>query len=80
MGKARRTYSPEFKAESGRIVREEKPSQGRVARDVGISETSISRWLKQANIDDGLGKPGELTTDEDKELAVLRKEVRILRQ
>ena len=80
MGKTRRNYSPEFKAEAVRIVREEEHSQGRVARNLGISETSISRWLKQANIDDGLGKPGDLTTDDKKELAALRKEVRILRQ
>jgi transposase len=80
MGKTRRRYNLEFKAEAVRLICEEKLSQTRVARDLGISETSISRWLQQARVDDDLGKPGELTTAEKKELRDLRKEVRILRQ
>jgi transposase len=48
-----------------------------LAADLGVSESSLWRWLKQADVDEG-AKPG-LTSDEREELAQLRRENRVLR-
>ena len=80
MAHKRRRYSAEFRAEAVRLVLEENLTRSRVAQDLGIPESSVSRWVKQAQIDAGQGKAGELTTDERSELARLRRENRILKQ
>ena len=51
----------------------------KVARDLDLSETSLTNWVKQADIDDGNGPEGVLTTDELEELRRLRRENRILK-
>ena len=68
----RRGYPPEFRrrvidlVESGRSVAE-------VARDLGISEQSISVWRRQDRIDKGL-VPG-LTSAEKAELTAAKKRI-----
>jgi transposase len=49
-----------------------------VARDLDIGPTCLSRWVKQAEVDDGKGAPGALTTAEKEELRKLRRRVREL--
>jgi transposase len=39
------------------VVREGEASISQVARDFGISESRLQRWLKIANRDDGLAPP-----------------------
>ena len=80
MARKRRTYSAEFRAEAVRLVLESGLKHVRVARDLGIPESSVSRWVRQARIDAGQGQAGELTTDERAELVRLRRENRILQQ
>ena len=80
MARKRRTYSAEFRAEAVRLVLESGLKHVRVARDLGIPESSVSRWVRQARIDAGHGQAGELTTDERAELVRLRRENRILQQ
>lgn len=80
MARKRRTYSTEFRAEAVRLVLEEDLTHARVARDLDIPESSVSRWVKQARIDAGQGQAGELTTDERAELVRLRRDNRILLQ
>ena len=41
-----KTYTPEFKAEAVRLVRDEKVSPSKVAADLGVSHTSLASWLK----------------------------------
>ena len=76
MGRRQRpTYSPEFRAEAIRRVRNSSDSIAEIARDLGITEWSLRRWLK-------LSRPQPeppLTTDERTELVQLRKEVARLR-
>jgi transposase-like protein len=48
----------------------------RTARDLGISESCLRRWMERDAIDSGR-KPG-LTTDEHKELVELRRRLRVL--
>ena len=75
---SRKKYTREFRAEATRLVLEEKISQAMVARDLGISDSSISRWLRQARIDKGQSSDA-LTTAERQELLQLRRENRRLR-
>jgi transposase len=80
MGKRqRRSFSPEFKAEAIKVVRESGKSVGTVARELDLAETALRRWVAQGAIDAGHGPNGALSTDERAELAQLRREVRTLR-
>jgi len=75
----RRAFSPEFKAETVRLIRESGKSIGAVARELDLTETAVRDWVRQAEVDAGRGRPGALTTEEREELARLRREVRTLR-
>lgn len=75
----RRTFTTEQKAEAVRLAREV-GSVAQAARDLDLTESCLGRWLKQADIDEGRGAPGELTSSEQGELTRLRREVRILEQ
>ncbi len=75
----RRQFTKEFKAEAVRLVLDQKQSVTQTARDLGIWESSLTAWVKQAKIDRGHGPPGALTTEERAELAQLRRENRTLR-
>ncbi len=75
----RRSFSAEQKADAVRMVREG-TSASRVARDLDLTETALRAWVKQAEIDEGKGGEGALTTEERDELRRLRRENRILEQ
>ena len=49
-----------------------------LSREFGCSQWAISRWVKQADRDEGRGDGG-LTTDERQELVQLRREVKRLK-
>ena len=49
-----------------------------VARELGLTETAVRRWVAQAEVD--AGHRDGLTTAECEELSRLRKEVRVLRE
>ncbi len=53
----------------------EKPI-GQIARELGVAESGLRRWMDQADVDQG-AKPG-LTSDERRELAELRRDKRRL--
>lgn len=75
---ANNKYSPEFKREAIALVRDQGLTIMRAASDLGMSQTTLQRWLVQSKIDDG-EKDG-LTTDEKAELARLKRENRILKE
>ena len=75
----RRSFTKEQKADAVRMVREV-GSLAKVARDLDLTETSLRNWVKQADIDEGNGPEGALTTAEREELRRLRRENRTLRQ
>ena len=50
-----------------------------VARNLGIAPSTLRGWVEQADIDDGNGPEGALTTAEKEELNRLRREVKELR-
>ena len=80
MSPKRRRYDAAYRSEAVRLVLEEKVPQSRVCRDLGVPESSLSRWVHQAQVDAGRGKAGALTTDERAELTRLRRENKILQQ
>lgn len=47
-----------------------------IARDLGVSESGLRRWMAQAEVDEG--KREGLTTAEKQELVRLRRENRVL--
>ena len=73
-------YPAEFKAEAVRLARSSDQSIPALAAGLGVSAEALRHWLRQADADEGLGPPGELTTDERDELRRLRREVKILQQ
>ena len=74
--KKRPTYTSEFKAEAARLARMAGKPVVQSARDIGVSETALRRWMAQAEIDEGNGPAGALTTAERQELTRLRRELR----
>jgi len=70
----RRHFSPEFKAETVRLIRESGKTVGQVSRELDLTETAVREWVKRAEIDEGRGPPGALTTEEREELQRLRRE------
>jgi len=74
----RRSFAPEFKAQTIELVRTSGKSVGEVCRDLDLTETAVRRWLTQADINEG--RRDGLTTAEREELSRLRRENRVLRE
>jgi transposase-like protein len=74
MGRKRRSFNAEFKAEAVRLCKVGDRSIGRVAKDLDLTEGALREWVKRADIDTGQGPPGALTTAEREELTQLRRE------
>ena len=77
--RARRKFTPEYKAEVVRLVRDGGKSIGEVSRDLDLTVSAVRHWVTQAGIDAGGGRTGALTTAERAELVALRREARQLR-
>jgi transposase InsO family protein/transposase-like protein len=60
----RRAFTPEFKEQAVRIVRESGKPIATVARELDLTETALRSWVRQAEIDAGRGASGALTTEE----------------
>jgi transposase len=71
-------YPPEFKRDVVHVARTSGLTHAQIAEDFGISEHSVQRWLKQANIDDGIVEG--TTTSEQDELVRLKRRNRVLEQ
>ena len=77
---AGKTFTAEFRTEAVRMVRDGKRGIAVVARELDINPQTLSRWLKQADIDEGRGPEGALTTVEREELQRLRRENKRLQE
>jgi transposase len=80
-----RRYSDEEKAQAVRMVRQlrkelghDHGTIGRVAKQLGIGDESLRKWVNQAGVDAG-EKPG-VSTAEAKRIKQLEQEVRELRR
>jgi transposase len=75
--RTRRSFTDEYKMGAVRLVLDEGKGVAAVARDLGLTESSLRNWVEHARADRTKGKTG-LTSAEREELARLRKENRIL--
>ncbi|WP_257949105.1 IS3 family transposase [Brevibacterium aurantiacum] len=73
-------YPKEFRDDVIRVVqtRDSKTTIGQIAKDFGVHEGTINKWLRQAEVDAG-NKPGN-TSDESAELREMRRRNRLLEQ
>ena len=76
--RARRDYAPEFKADIVARCRVGDRSIAEVAKDFDLTPSAVRRWVAQAATD--AGEREGLTSEERKELAELRREIRRLRE
>lgn len=76
--KPRRQFTPEQKAEAVQIVAQSGRPISQIAKEMGLTESALRNWVKQAEIDQAADPNGALTTQERQELAKLRREVKRL--
>ena len=76
--RSRRKFTTEFKAETVALIRRSGKSIAEVCREMGLPESSVHRWLAQADIDSG--QRDRLTTAEREELSRLKRELRVVRE
>lgn len=74
-----RPYPKEFREGALELVRQGDRPVAEIARELGIAESGLRRWMKQAQVDRGERDDG-LSTREREELRELRKRVRRLEQ
>ena len=77
--KKRRHFTPEYKAEVLELLRKSGKTAGQIARDLGLTETSVRGWVRQAEIDEGKGPAGALTSAEREEFTAMKRELKTLR-
>jgi len=73
-----KAFPLEFRRDVVAVARKGEAPLSQVAKDFGISESCLHRWLKLADIDDGV-RPG-VTSTESAELRELRKRNKTLEQ
>ncbi len=66
----------EFRRRAVELARLREKPIAQIAKDLGIAESGLRRWMAQADIDEG--KREGLSSDERKELAELRRRNRTL--
>ena len=70
-------HPAEFRRRAVELVREGSHPLSQVAKELGISQSGLRKWVSQAEIDEG-HKPG-LSSAEREELVKLRRENRVLK-
>jgi transposase len=73
VGSTRRRFTPEYKAEAVQFVISSGQPVAEVARNLGIIEATLGRWVAKAR-ENGEAKEPDLEISERAELARLRKE------
>ncbi|MFT5460256.1 MAG: transposase [Myxococcota bacterium] len=80
--KKRRSYTPEFKAEAVKLVLEEGLSQVKAARDLGIAESVLWRWLQKASAQESAKAVSAQATEKElmEEVSRLRRDLTVARK
>jgi transposase len=73
-----RAFPREFRDDVVAIARRREVSFEQIAKDFGISATTVQNWVSKAEVEDGV-RPG-VTSAENAENRDLRKRVRLLEQ
>jgi transposase len=77
MGQKRRKYTKEFKEEAVRLLKGGDRSLAQVARDIGVSDTTLWGWANGRGLETAAGQ-SQMTDAE--ELRKLRRENALLRE
>ena len=81
MAKVQKTYTPEFKREAVRLAQTSGKPIMQIARELGISDTSIHQWRKELATHSEEAFPGSgHQTAQDEELRRLKRELEITKQ
>jgi transposase len=70
-----RPHPPEFRQRAVELARLREKPVARIAEDLGISDSCLRGWMKQADIDEG--RREGLSGAERDELVALRRELRV---
>ena len=73
-----KAFPLEFRRDVVAVARKGEAPLSQIAKDFGISESCLHRWLKLADVDDGV-RPG-VTSSESAELRELQKRNKTLEQ
>jgi transposase len=73
-----KAFPLEFRRDVVAVARKGEAPLSQIAKDFGISESCLHRWLRLADVDEGV-RPG-VTSSESGELRELRKRNRVLEQ
>ena len=73
-----KAFPPEFRRDVVAVARKGDAPISQIAKDFGVSESCLHRWLNLADIEDGV-RPG-VTTSESAELREAKKRVRVSEQ
>ena len=71
-------YPPEFRRDVVTVARKQEAPLDQIANDFEISEFCLAKWLKQADVEEGV-KPGA-TEKEFAEVRDAKKRIRLLEQ
>jgi transposase len=81
MQKVQKTYTPEFKREAVRLAQTSGKPIAHVARDLGISDTSIHQWRKELTEHGSEAFPGSgHQTAQEEEIRRLKRELELTKQ
>jgi transposase len=81
MQKVQKTYTPEFKREAVQLAQTSGKPIVQVARELGISDTSIHQWRKELAHHGPEAFPGSgHQTDQEEEIRHLKHELEIVKQ
>jgi len=69
-------YPAELRRDVVAVARQKQAPMGQIAKDFGISDSCLHRWVRQADIDEGYR--GGVSTTEAAETRELRKRNRLL--
>ena len=77
-----KAFPAEFRADVIAVARKGEAPLRQIAKDFGISEACLHRWLKIADREDGIDRPGATATtgDVSAELREARKRIKLLEQ
>ncbi|MDT5255640.1 MAG: putative transposase [Mycobacterium sp.] len=73
-----KAFPREFRDDVVAVARRGEAPVSQIAKDFGVSESCLHRWLQQADVEDGV-RPG-VTSAESAELRELKKRNRLLEQ
>src|SRR5579859_3631358 len=81
MSKVQKTYTQEFKREAVRLVQTSGKSIAQVARELGISDSSIHQWRKELAEHGAEAFPGSgHQTAQEEEVRRLKRELEVVKQ